>query len=1146
MGDVQLTNEEFEQALLELVRELPPDGAPDNVAARYAGLDELLGNLRGGVAPQQPAPQRAAGGAVLRNNLIWNDAGTRFMNSARSQRWVKRDSKLGRSTLRAFGQIPEGKSTSRRTYKPHGQVAVNGGLRRQEYRAQVQLTSMAQMANAIIEAYRIHGDDARRAVVWYENEDGQRVHRSVAGVTADAVLKDLLRLQRGAVGVSGSDVVHSDSYNLVLDTFYAGWVAQPGGGRARQSYQPTETKYFSLRDYRCAEGDCLLAVLRQVTELPIPVRNRAIRSYLNIPAGNVTLAHIDQLAEYFQVRVIVYAADVTVNERRFIDTMAQNKAVVDWSYNIVHTSENEYRKEVQVLLNDGHYSHIMKTKPPQFCPVTGDELEGTPLTEEQRRVRVVAQGRLWAGVRVRPKREDDDHRAQRGPQKRTMVLVYDFETVWDPNKHGEIMPYSVGWYGFDPAHPPADFAACQTEVSLSYGENCAEALVNHILAAPPHIKYLLVSFNGTNFDHYLLAKTACKLEVLRDAFFAKSGLLNVRIGRHSCFDLAKYCLGSLKRCCESFQTNPKKMDGFDHNLVQKQFLDGGRPGLESWLDAHREFANRYLATDVLSTADLFVKLSKALLQATNVDITKVTKLTLPSLAWYAFKQHTAKNEIEFPKTPKDEGTDLYLRKSITGGRTQNFTGKPRRIEQPMMIDVKSLYPTVMCGKNAEMFPPQCLYGRFPLGDPIATPCYVPGKIGFYNCNIVRQPEVKIWPRRVEGKPLDWEYNESFDSVLPQCGIELIRHHGGEVVVGAGLYYERSSSTLFTSFYEGLVAEKNRQDRLRVAKDPAYNPALRECVKLVLNSISGKFAQRNFKELCVVAKGATKQIAAERSQFEGGVAEWIPLFGETVMLCGQKKAGNVFKQRTAKPCQVAALIYDYARTYMYHLILSRYPTHYMDTDSALLSYDDYVRFKAENPTLNPIAKPQPELGDLEDEELCRYPTRTAILLAPKMYLVAAYNEDGTMAPLSRWKLKCKGVNLYRDKLIVANSPALTVPKGVAAMRDELVKLRTEHGVVLPALDEMDKDEIKEEWGRLALLKRHTTMVTDDDVNTVSLQAEPTRLFEQLLATGAANVLCGQICRWRVMPNGSYMQLCQRYLVKELGTSGPVLPEVDPTK
>lgn len=47
---------------------------------------------------------------------------------------------------------------------------------------------------------------------------------------------------------------------------------------------------------------------------------------------------------------------------------------------------------------------------------------------------------------------------------------------------------------------------------------------------------------------------------------------------------------------------------------------------------------------------------------------------------------------------------------------------------------------------------------------------------------------------------------------------------------------------------------------------------------------------------------------------------------------------------AKPSYLGVYIYAHARKLMYTKIYTKVQTHYTDTDSALLYYDDYVKFR----------------------------------------------------------------------------------------------------------------------------------------------------------------------------------------------------------
>ena len=403
-------------------------------------------------------------------------------------------------------------------------------------------------------------------------------------------------------------------------------------------------------------------------------------------------------------------------------------------------------------------------------------------------------------------------------------------------------------------------------------------------------------------------------------------------------DLCRLCPGqSLAGACKGFQTLPvKKPEIYSHLTVQDQYMEGGKEQLDTWLADNRAVATEYLVADVLCTSSLYVKLTDAIKELSGIDVLKDNAMTIGQVAWSSLAK-----TVELPPCGETKRVDEFFRKAITGGRTQNFKPRGYTTQGPLrMIDVASLYPSVMYGVNKELFPEACHYGRYPTGKETSTPAYIAGKIGVYRITVERQPVPNILPKRVPGEPLDWSFIGVFDTYASSCSIELIRHHGGAVEVHEGYYWETDTEDLFKTFLTPLFADKDLQDSLKKEEDPAlratYNPAKRAVDKLIMNSCSGKAAQRNFDDRVVLAKGTAQQLA-EEAKMNGGIAMWIPLAGENVILVGKKDENKVYKtkgQYKSKPSQLSVMIYEYARTYMYHLLISRWSVFYNQTQQYL--------------------------------------------------------------------------------------------------------------------------------------------------------------------------------------------------------------------
>jgi len=897
----------------------------------------------------------------------------------------------------------------------------------------------------------------------WELEDEIAVEKAKLASYKEQILKEEIVEKK-----HGSDVLEEEAE---LDTAWMEvyWVVQRQAGAAgSNAYKVSMTNLYAMRDYTCADGDCVLACVRAVAPKTMK-KNKTIRRELGLAKGAVGFPDLEVVARHFKVGIKVYIEATDVVEE--FDDDPVNRFTGSHTHRCVWTVEpREGEPTANLYYAPGHFSHITEFReipPTAYCPVTGDYK--AHYTQSQIKERLREQGRSY----IKGISEYHCELEKASASYKTRLLVFDFETVWGPERGGELRPYAVAWYDFDPL-VDAISGALEPEVKYAFGlDRCAHDLIDYIADAPADVKYVLAGFNSSRFDNYLLARAAQSREMLTRVFATGNTLRGVWMGRHEAVDIARLCPGAtLKQRCIDFKTDPVKVDGFDHALVQEEFLRGN---LEQWCADNREKLEHYVKCDVLSTASLFVKLSGELKELIGVDVLKGEAQTIGGAAWTAYERSAKKEgRVKFP-APTEE-IDAFFRKAIVGGRVQNFKKSGHTIRGKLrMVDVASLYPTVMYGKNRHLMPPALKYGCFPKGSPTATDVYMPGKIGFYNVRVRRQPARNILPRRMDDGRLDWRYQGEFDAVASQCSIELIRRHGGEVEVGSGYYFPCKDDKAFHTFLEPIFAAKDEEDRLASTKDPSANASRRNMAKLLMNSLSGKTAQRNFDERVVLATGAAKQLS-EESKMRDSIATWIPLCGDTCILIGLKPLSKVYNQRTAKPSYMAALIYEYSRAYMYELLLSKYDVQYMDTDSAVMTAEEYDRFRSDYPELDFKGEKRPkQLGDLE-EELGHPEDATAILLGPKEYLIYDHAKKESKARL-------KGVNLGRDRLL-ANEQ-------------------------LP-------------HGTLALHRLHERLPL----------TTPLGLFEALASGQKQQLLCSQLQRSLVSRDGALFSLRQRYLMKTL--------------
>ena len=923
-----------------------------------------------------------------------------------------------------------------RTFKP-GVAMYHGGYRRRPYHLVEGAPSEREVAQAIVDAREslkavgVPADHIGRATVHFQLEGSQPQQRQIEGDTVDEILAAIQFRELGLTEMHGSNAVYPDS-ELVLTDFSIGWW-DPLKGKGRKGfYSVGSTRYYAYRDFT-QSGNCLIDTMRGISPVKVSKRSATLMKEAWLEADSALgPSAMDWLEPIFGVSMAIWDGDEIEAVIEVKDTPKLNRCIVERKPVVLRPANPAYPAAAEglaILLikneeGEGHYVLATKEKEVIFHQVTGKEIVGgvqpstaqiwKELGEQNRGVRSATGGNGVNKVR--------------GHRYKKRVLCYDLETVFQADT-GILVPYACAWIVFDPDKPPANFdseevrAQLNIEITDKPGKvNPIEALLDFIEQAPLDEQYVIQAYNGARFDHMMLAREATRRGQFKRLIWFGGAIYGGAIGRHTFHDLCRFTACSLAKACKDFKTSPAKIAGFAHEIPQEEFL---RDRFPQWIRAKSGELRKYIANDVLALADLFVKVRAAFEQLkpdnapSNYDI--LGFMTIGSLAWDAW---SATQPATSQRAPATRELDQQMRRGLTAGRVEVLgDGKPKKLEgQLRMVDFKSLYPTV------------CLKNAFPIGACRAVDEEEEGKIGIYNCTIISQPIDKpniipLRPRNEKGRqiaPLDWKFKGRHECMLTTVDIAEVRRIGGEIVVGAGYVWDESDENLFRDYYDLPAGEKNRQDKLKNDKSPEYNPALREVCKLMMNSLTGKVAQRERLTTCRIVKGHSKQIAF-RSTLVPGTIEEEPLYGETMIISGVVR-DKPYNPKRAKPSFLACFIYSYARRELYKLL--KY-SHYCDTDSGLMWEHDYELCRKECSALFPLEGEEPVFGQV-DEELARYKAASyrAYLIQPKTYAVFLLDKEGAYLRGKEGEIlsKIKGKGISKNDLVIGEEDAKLIKEG----------------------------------------------------------------------------------------------------------------------
>ena len=482
------------------------------------------------------------------------------------------------------------------------------------------------------------------------------------------------------------------------------------------------------------------------------------------------------------------------------------------------------------------------------------------------------------------------------------------------------------------------------------GYECNDDFIKWFLPFSNDLTFCFVGFNNACFDNFILLDALLSFNQyenkvdfsVRNIFYNGSQLLNFSFdGRHTLFDIRKHLVGSLANNCKSFKINCCAKKSFNHALAQTLHHDDK---LLEYINGNEEL-REYNEYDVLATAVLFQRYRDALM---TIPSTKKygenlkEHITIGSLIYSVFKDHqktlTNGKKPLFGKMSYQYYQDLQKYK--IAGRVELFNGIQEITERMCSTDVCSLYPFVMSVLNV----------YYPCGNIVEVADYQgDDEIGFYYCdidqsNLSAQNLPKIYARKTEIEN-DWGHEEVLENYLiSNVMIGLLRKNGCSVVVKNGFIFEsKLKSCEMFSFILEMMKAKNEQDTLKKNKDPAYNPALRETEKLLMNSLSGKVIEGLHTEKTT---DLSNMYEYEKIQEKATAINFINAIGDKLFITYEVDAEELCEKQQ-RPIFLGVLIYDYAKRYMYDMSYSKIGKDalvYTDTDASKFRYSSLAKWE----------------------------------------------------------------------------------------------------------------------------------------------------------------------------------------------------------
>ncbi len=339
----------------------------------------------------------------------------------------------------------------------------------------------------------------------------------------------------------------------------------------------------------------------------------------------------------------------------------------------------------------------------------------------------------------------------------------------------------------------------------------------------------------------------------------------------------------LKRCCHDYNVETPKRE-IDINRIEEIFKND-----------YEQF-DKYLQSDCISLFQVLKNFQKIM----EIDFVPPTTA---SLAMYLFRRKFLKNDFMLPSLRMNDRSDRYISNAYAGGRVECI--RSGIYDKVFSYDINSLYPSVM------------INNPFPVGKPKGTLKWNPKYIGFYEVTW-KQPNQKIPPILWKKGSNGLEYVYEGSGTIPSPEIHLAIKYGVELKFKSGLYFPKSEK-LFSAWVKHWYKE-------RLTARKKGNNGLAGCCKLMLNSLYGKFAQKEeCEKICRITNKETKIKLLKKHQLAPYQAE------NSLYLVSQKR---IIAHRAV---HIAAIVTSYARVVLTQSLIDNIDSVvYCDTDSVHLT------------------------------------------------------------------------------------------------------------------------------------------------------------------------------------------------------------------
>lgn len=363
--------------------------------------------------------------------------------------------------------------------------------------------------------------------------------------------------------------------------------------------------------------------------------------------------------------------------------------------------------------------------------------------------------------------------------------------------------------------------------------------------------YNCVAHNGANFDHYFLLNNLTTEETLEtDIQLRGKSIIGLQYHNNLFKDSCCFLTNSLKNLCEAYRIKDKKITSFEYNdrTLTNENICFYKPELsfEEFLELKNkepEFWNHYLEYclyDCISLSQIWKEFTKKL----NIIIGKMDKKLLKKCNISSCNT-IGSLSIKIMKNLIDKKQKKLLEQFMDTDDKYDFVCKFKRGGISHCNQMGKHIIGVNSADITSQYPASSIYMKIPIGESEWFDEYDNTKYGYYHLkDVVFKNDSKLFKPVANSLDvsLDWASKTISNLYVDSEMMKYIINDIESYVVVKALLSDRfiKGEKIFGVYVNTLFEEKAQQDILKVNDE--HNPAYREVIKLMLNSLTGKLVE----------------------------------------------------------------------------------------------------------------------------------------------------------------------------------------------------------------------------------------------------------------------------------------------------------------